>query len=765
MKGLFIALNLLLCGCLLASAQTDYTSRITNPSFEQDADGWQHKGMSVQGNSVFSIKQGQKYMEKWTGRGGAVGDGYLMQELSNLPPGNYKLTAAAQNIQEDTPTAAQTGAWIFAGEKKTTVTVRDTYAVMFNYVSGTVNIGFEATGATGNWIAVDNFCLTLVGSDLSAELSAAISQTAATYGSVTGAESQQLLDALDAARTVAARSNATAEEQAAAIIALEQAVETYLCANASETNPLDMTASIVNPSFETGDLTGWTVTGMGVQGNNVFNIKQGTYYVERWTGRGGAVGSARLSQKVTNMPAGKYRLTAAAQNIQEDTPNAKQNGAWIFAGTHTTAVNVRNTYKLEFEQVSDVLELGFEAKDATGNWLSVDNFKLEYIGNSFDAIKAELRDLIAKAETIVGKRMNTATQQALQAAINAAKPLLSQNDTNGWAAAARELEAAYAEAVTSQEAFARLAEAIAAAKDEINASSSTQKAEYQAAINAAQAVYDNSSTTNEQAEAALVPLAEASFAFKILNGNSSGTKPTVTTDPRFLRGCTWAFGRSTVSGSNIIEQGFCWSEDPEPKVTDHRTTEYINQAGRIYWLRDLKPATVYYMRAYAINKDYGVGYGDVIKVVTVPKGQVGHWYNNGGDEATNDRINYAINTAMDYYWNNLTSIHGFGISVTYSPGTPTADCSYGGSMRVGASSSYQQPGTIMHEALHGIGVGQHSMWWNGEMRSAGNRGVWLGRYASGTTTQRVSLTATTCTCGPMAVTAHKRTLTTTTSTA
>ena len=199
MKGLFIALNLLLCGCLLASAQTDYTSRITNPSFEQDANGWQHKGMSVQGNSVFSIKQGQKYMEKWTGRGGAVGDGYLMQELSNLPPGNYKLTAAAQNIQEDTPTAAQTGAWIFAGEKKTTVTVRDTYAVMFNYVSGTVTIGFEATGATGNWIAVDNFCLTLVGSDLSAELSAAISQTAATYGSATGAESQQLLDALDAA--------------------------------------------------------------------------------------------------------------------------------------------------------------------------------------------------------------------------------------------------------------------------------------------------------------------------------------------------------------------------------------------------------------------------------------------------------------------------------------------------------------------------------------------------------------------------------------
>ena len=121
-----------------------------------------------------------------------------------------------------------------------------------------------------------------------------------------------------------------------------------------------------------------------------------------------------------------------------------------------------------------------------------------------------------------------------------------------------------------------------------------------------------------------------------------------------------------------------------------------------------------------------MGYGDVIKFITVPKGTVGHWYNNGGDEEINARLNYAIDLSMDYYWNNLTSIHGFGISVNYNPGVPTAECSYGGWMSVGASSSYQQPGTIMHEAFHGIGVGTHDIWWNGEMRSAGNRGDWLG---------------------------------------
>ena len=721
----------------IANAQTDYTSLITNPSFEQGTDGWEHKGMGAQSNNVFSIKDGNTYMERWTGRGGAVGDGKLSQVLYNLPPGNYELSVAAQNIQEDAPQNAQTGAWIFAETSllstlgsqlaKTTVTVRDTYKVAFNFVAGSVTIGFEAKNASGNWIAVDNFKLTRVGDNLSSELSEAIENAKDIYyGNATGKEAQQLLDAIAAAERLAFQSDylVTAEECAAAIVAIEEAIGIYLRANASAENPLDMTDHITNPSFETGDLMGWNATGMGTMNNDIFSIKQGTWYVEKWTGRGNAVGDARLSQTLTGMPAGRYRLKAAAQNIQEDTPSIAQTGAWLFAGSHTIPVTVRDNYMLEFIQVADVLEIGFYAQGATGNWISVDNFQLEYISNDIADVKTELSALIAQGEALDGERMNAEAQQALTDALDAARTAL--NTGNGFSAAAAALEAAIAAATASYDVFARLAEAIAVAKDEISTPQATHKEDYQAVIDAAQAVYDASTATDAQAEAAIAALEEASFVFKIENGSESGTAPSVVTDARFIRGATWAFGRSTVKGSNILEEGFCWSENPDPKVTDNRTTEYINQAGKIYWLRDLKPATTYYMRAYAINKDYAVGYGDVIKFVTVPKGTVGHWYNNGGDEATNDRINYAINLSMDYYWNNLTSIHGFGISVTYSPGTPTADCSYGGNMRVGASSSYQQPGTIMHEAFHGIGVGTHGMWWNGEMRSAGNRGDWLG---------------------------------------
>ena len=718
---------LLLCmlwGMLSLSAQTDMTSKITNPSFESDFNGWEQSGLGRQNNNVFSIKAGTYYAEKWTGRGGAVGTAHAHQTLTSLPPGNYELTVAAQNIQEDTPTAKQTGAWIFAGNEKTTVTVRDNYKVAFTHVTGSVTIGFEAVNASGNWIAVDNFRLSLVGSDLSKPLADAIAQATATYGDGTGKQAAQLLTAINAAKDVANNSNATAQEQADAIIALQQAEEIFLRANATENNPLDLTSLIVNPSFETGDFTGWKATSMSTQGNSAFNIKNGTYYVEKWTGKGGAVGNAQLSQIVTGMEPGHYRLKATAQNIQEDTPKASQTGAWIYANTHLQAVDVRQDYTLDFVLVSSQLEIGFLAKSASGNWIAVDNFRLEYVGDDFDAVKTEFSRLIAQAEQLAAKKMNAAAAQALQAAIDAAKPLLSQSTADGWGEAARNLEAAYTVGEASQEVFARLATAIADAQTELNQSAAANKADYQTAINQAQAVYDSTSTSDDQAAATIEMLQKAAFEFKIANGSAQG--PKVTTDSRFIRGCTWAFGRSTVTGSNILEQGFCWAENPDPKVTDHRTTEYINQSGRIYWLRDLKPATIYYMRAYAINKDYGVGYGDVIKFVTVPKGTVGHWYNNGGDEATNDRINYAIDTAIDYYWNNLTSIHDFGISVNYSPGTPTADCSYGGWMRVGASSSYQQPGTIMHEAFHGIGVGTHDIWWSGEMRSAGNRGDWLG---------------------------------------
>ena len=193
----------------------------------------------------------------------------------------------------------------------------------------------------------------------------------------------------------------------------------------------------------------------------------------------------------------------------------------------------------------------------------------------------------------------------------------------------------------------------------------------------------------------------------LMAGQALAQAPKVTTDPRFARGATMAFGRiksaSNNGGPSIQKRGFCLSETPEPTVDDIVNNKQLTNQGIIYYFTDLKPATKYYMRAYAINKDGEVGYGDVIKFYTIPKGSITLSMRDGGDQTTYNRIKAAAEKAIDY-WNNLTEMKGFGPSVGFVDGVQTADCSYGGWIRVGPNASYQKCGTIMHEMLHGCGV-------------------------------------------------------------
>ncbi|MCR5130778.1 MAG: hypothetical protein K6C10_04875 [Prevotella sp.] len=215
---------------------------------------------------------------------------------------------------------------------------------------------------------------------------------------------------------------------------------------------------------------------------------------------------------------------------------------------------------------------------------------------------------------------------------------------------------------------------------------------------------------------------------------------TVTTDSRFVRGATLAFGRMTVSGvssSDIAEQGFCYStETNEPTVNDLTATDYITNSGRIYELKDLTPATKYYMRAYAKTKSGEVAYGDVIKFYTIPQGNITWNFHNKGDAATEARITNAVNEAISYF-NSMTSVVKT-FDITYSAGTPTADCNYTSQpwMNVGPNTSYQRCGTIMHEMQHGLGLIPYStQWYYSVLRekvdgSGRGTGHWLGDRVS-----------------------------------
>ena len=105
--------NLLMLLGLCAFAQTDMTSYITNPSFENGTNGWVCEGLGAQTNSEF-IKSGNTYMEKWVSWGTPVGNASVYQTITQLPIGEYKLTVAAQNLNQNSTSQKCSGVYIYA---------------------------------------------------------------------------------------------------------------------------------------------------------------------------------------------------------------------------------------------------------------------------------------------------------------------------------------------------------------------------------------------------------------------------------------------------------------------------------------------------------------------------------------------------------------------------------------------------------------------------------------------------------------------------
>ena len=370
-----------------------------------------------------------------------------------------------------------------------------------------------------------------------------------------------------------------------------------------------------NPSFE-NQFTDWENSGMQSQTNTSFQLKEGNTYVERWTGQGGQVADCHVSQTLTTLKNGVYKLTAAAQNIQQNSP-ATQSGAYVFAGNAQVAVGAANDYSLEFTVIEGQATIGFKTENATGNWVACDNFRLYALNNDLAEIQEELQRRIEKGQALVSEKMQKDVLKELNAALEAARQELNSTTDDNMAPVAIRLRQATEAAQTSIHAYQELQAAIDKSLEAYGDGTLNGAAEFHAVIQEAQALAENLDANAEDLATAVEKLGTALLAFRI--ANPTGDTPAVVTDTRYARGSTMAFGRSTITGvpeTELVEHGFCWSTEPEPTILDNRTTEYIENNGHIYVLRNLTPSTIYYIRAYALTKGYAVGYGDAIKVIT-----------------------------------------------------------------------------------------------------------------------------------------------------
>ena len=555
-----------------------------------------------------------------------------------------------------------------------------------------------------------------------------------------------------------------------------------------------MTNYILNPSFESGT-TDWTVSNMKVQSNNSFTKKQGTNYLERWVDKGGAAGTCSVTQKIQALPAGQYRLTAAAQNIQQDSPTTAQTGATITAGSSSTTVTVVNDYNVEFGAYGEVT-IGFKAVSATGNYLCVDNFRLYYIApdlallkeaipaaqqvitnsekssyagmqpgiktaletaiaNATNATEATstddlqayafdlaeqtalasvnieelkaLKQLINKAKTSLVHDMAQAYKNTLQTAYDAAVAFMLLTSDEAPATIMNPLQEAYDNAEASYNAKNKLKTSITQANIVLNREGLVGADDLKAVVDEAIAMRDSETATPDEMLEMKEKLDNATLLCRVNNPTSTSAVNVKTLSA--VQGATEIFGRASFSGATAKEKGFCWSESPEPTIFDNRSTTVYSNNGDIYAMQDLKPATVYYVRAYAYTSGYRLTYGDVIKVVTRPMGNVGFSYGYEGDDDQNQRIYAACEEAV-WMWNNIGGIQGFYLSAHYrygaGAGTGTAECSYGGYMSVSQNVGCQKTGTILHEGSHGLGVIGYTDWVNSIYRTNGDRGYWLG---------------------------------------
>ena len=571
-----------------------------------------------------------------------------------------------------------------------------------------------------------------------------------------------LLAAINKAKTFLTSTSATDVWQA--IKELNDVVFGYNLVNASAAQPIDMTRLIVNPGFDANTSNGWT--GAGTVGSYTIEFYQKTF---------------NMFQEIKNLPAGKYRLMAKGY----ERPKANDGGSAYRTGTETIyarlyarsnqfkefSVPFNSLYKhsysgsgssngyantmsaayILFNSVSpsyydmevtdimlgenDVLTIGTKSDfQQSGYWAIMDNFRLEYHGRNPADIASYLNAQLTVAEQLAGTKMQAGITTQLNAAIANARAAIAANPlvAADLYAANTQLQSVLLLAGESSDAYTALKTAIDQANGLYGEGTGAGAAQLLQAIQAAQTVYDSSDASVANLASETKKLQDAVLNYRV--ANATGAVPTVTTHPFIARGATAAYGRNTVTGvltSSLMERGFVWSTHPEPTIVDNRSVRYLtDKTGQpIFRMDNLQPSTVYYMRAYALTKEYAVGYGDIIKVITIPKGNIGYWFDGGltGDNRT--RVEAAIKSAVEY-WNTHTSIRGLNLTVNYGSGTPTAEASYGGWMRFGPNASYQQTGTALHEMGHTVGVGTHHYWNNTSSSPLKVGGVWLGERAT-----------------------------------
>lgn len=170
--------------------------------------------------------------------------------------------------------------------------------------------------------------------------------------------------------------------------------------DASVDNPVDVTYLIKNPGFEYRNVTGWDRGDVKFQyqGSDALPSKSGIGFAERWQAALN-LSDSKFTQVVA-VPAGLYRLSAIGQNVEQPNGSAQGTGMYFFCGDQKVEVVNNEVCTTEPTLVNNgQVTIGVELSGCTGNWVSFDNFKLEYLGVDLSELQT---NLAIQRETLAG---------------------------------------------------------------------------------------------------------------------------------------------------------------------------------------------------------------------------------------------------------------------------------------------------------------------------------------------------------------------------
>ena len=222
----------------------------------------------------------------------------------------------------------------------------------------------------------------------------------------------------DAASAVYENSESTEQELLNQVETLDEARYQAHLANASDSDPRDITEFVLNNyDFSQMDISGWEtnyVSGtqaqnIGYQSNNAFNTSSAfcNRFIEAWISSSSSIGDGYLRQTVSGLPEGKYKLECDAIAVNQSNASGTTTGTLLFitadGSDYTTSLSTGNntpehfSTQFLFTGEGDII-FGLKTVNTTANWIAADNFKVTFYGIDLSAYTTQLASEVSSFE-------------------------------------------------------------------------------------------------------------------------------------------------------------------------------------------------------------------------------------------------------------------------------------------------------------------------------------------------------------------------------